>query len=47
MTIELELLEIIEQQKELLRKKDDFIAELVNNNAEMEELISELMKEYI
>ena len=44
MKIELELLEIIEQQKELLQKKDELIIMLLKDNLEKENLISELMK---
>lgn len=47
MPLKLELLEIIEKQKEMLEKQNKLIAELVNQNAEQENMINELMKEVI
>ena len=43
----LELLEIIKQQEEMIIKQDEVIARLVNDNAEQENMINELMKDYI
>lgn len=42
--LKLELLEIIEKQKEMINKQNEVIAELVNQNAEQENMIDELMK---
>lgn len=39
-----DLLEIIEKQGQLIKKQDNAIAELVNENAEKENMINELMK---
>lgn len=43
--LKLELLEIIEKQKEMIEKQSKLIAELINQNAEQENMINELMKE--
>ena len=45
MPLKLELLEIIEKQKEMIVKQNELISELVNQNAEQENMINELMKE--
>jgi len=45
MLLKLELLEIIEKQKEMIEKQSKLIAELINQNAEQENMINELMKE--
>ena len=47
MSLKLELLEIIEKQKQMIDKQDKLIAELVNQNAEQENMINELMKEIV
>ena len=47
MLLKLELLEIIEKQKEMIDKQNELISELVNQNAEQENYIDELMKEVI
>ena len=44
MLLKLELLEIIEKQKEMIDKQNELISELVNQNAEQENMINELMK---
>ena len=45
MPLKLDLLEIIEKQKEMIVKQNELISELVNQNAEQENMINELMKE--
>lgn len=45
--LQLELLEIIEKQAEMIDKQNEIIARLVNENAEQENLINELMREYV
>lgn len=45
--LKLELLDIIEKQKEMIDKQNELIVELVNQNAEQENMINELMKEVI
>lgn len=40
-------LEIIDQQKEIITKQNEMIAKLVNENAEQESVINELMKSYL
>lgn len=45
--LKLELLDIIEKQKEMIDKQNKLIAELVNQNAEQENYIDELMKEIV
>ena len=44
MLLKLELLEIIEKQKEMIDKQNELISELVNQNAGQENMINELMK---
>lgn len=45
--IELKLLETIEAQKQLIDKLNDTICHLVNENAEQENMINELMKSHL
>ena len=40
-----DLLEIIEKQGQLIKKQDNAIAELVNENAEKENMINELLQQ--
>ena len=40
-----DLLEIIEKQDEVIRKQNNLIAKLTNENLEKENMINELMKE--
>lgn len=40
-----ELLDIIEMQDEMIRKQNELISELVNENMEKENMINELMQE--
>lgn len=39
-----DLLEIIDKQEEMIKKQNDMIAKLVNENAEKENMINELMQ---
>ncbi len=41
------VLEAIEQQKEIIAKQNEIIAKLVNENVEQENIINELMKNYL
>lgn len=41
------VLELIEQQKEIIDKQNEMIAKLANENVEQENIINELMKNYI
>lgn len=41
-----ELIEIIENQSEVIKSKDEVIARLVNENAEKENMINVLMSEF-
>lgn len=47
MPLKLELLEIIEKQKEMIDKQNKLIAELVNQNAEQENMINEFMRNIV
>mgnify|MGYP001019738111 CR=1 FL=1 len=40
-----DLLEIIEMQDEMIRKQNELITKLVNENAEKENMINELMQQ--
>ena len=40
-----DLLEIVEKQDEVIRKQNNLIAKLTNENLEKENMINELMKE--
>jgi len=44
MNYKLELLEIIEKQKDMIDKQNETISKLVNESAEQEDMIDELMK---
>ncbi len=44
MNYKLELLEIIEKQKDMIDKQNETISKLVNESAEQENMIDELMK---
>lgn len=40
-----ELLEVIDKQEEMIKKQNDMIAKLVNENMEKENMINELAKQ--
>ena len=40
-----DLLEIIEKQEDMIKKQNELIAELTNENAEKENMINELMQQ--
>lgn len=44
MNIKLELLEVIEKQNELIDEMNKLISDLVNKNAQQENLINELLR---
>ena len=44
MKIDLELLEIIYSQDEIIEKQKEIVAKLINQTAEQESVINELMK---
>lgn len=41
------LLEVIEHKDQLIEKQNEMIAKLLNENAEKENMINELMKEHL
>ena len=47
MCSKLDLLEIIDQQERMIEKQNETIAKLVNENAEKENIINELMRDII